>query len=1180
MVSRRRAFWLLTLWGLILCLGVGVSILSGESGRRLLWASLGRMAAVAVQTAVPDLGCSMEALLPVFAPLPGLRAEGLVLRNSQGDMAYAKSCDLSFDFSALLRGELRLLAVDLNQAALIARVARPGTPDVAVDAKEATASAPPLMTALKGVFAKTPGADDQPAGHSAGHSADQSSSAALPESHEKTAETTAELPAEPPAEPLRQHLVRLAQLARLPWLSPEAEVRLRHSEISLRATAGEWLRVSSLDLELETGATLSELWLRLSGEATLRLPDQTLPLTLNLTLRPAPREDGIQVHVTRLRVDGNEARFEGLLRLPDLEALNAPAAGASLSTAPADTVHSGTASSGTATHAASPATASEGTTSATDVSAHAPSVNATSATSATATSTQATSESTVPATAIPATSASVNATSAPARSANPAPTPTTSASGSPQAPVLRAPELQGHVTVTRLSLGRWFGFARTLPAGLENALDRLSGSGSLKLDLHGLKVSDLNVLVADMPLTGELAVNDFSRPELTITGHTPLARLNTFFRELAPTPSLDLPIYSARPLVPLTPDDATPPALGYDIRLSADNGDGWRWKTGPLSVRISPLPKGAQIDVEAARFYDGGVTARIGVEDNLSLLIDARNVALADPVRQALGFDALQGRLAAKFDVQGRLAPQSAHPLLHFLRSLRGTASLNVDNGSLAQSRESKIRLPFARLHGTFDGQGLSSSSTTELGYGGTWRLGFDSPGKNGPALDVAFTGPLRFSTQSGLPLPVVDLALDGTFKIDGLEGRGKTRLDADRDRAVLTLRDLDTLLTLPSKEGAEGRAGEARLTGTVSLDGTQNPPLWQGRVNLQSGHLRALMAYLGLSVPSSTPGSFQRLDASASFTHSAVQSQLTNLSGKLDNIALGGALSRSASTPPAWTLDLKLGHLDLDRYLSPARPAPEKGRSAPWPVMALRTFTLTGLVQFESLRLYGLLHEKVRLPLRITAGSLTAEPINAILAKGEVNAALRATATDSGALTSLRYSLNSLNLLNLTQELGKDTLVAGTGALNLDLRGLIRSGADLPAALSGSWSAAVREGYIVSRAKAADRAARRNFSLLRGSGQIANGILDNQDLVLTGSSFNAHGKGIINFVNWTINYTLFVSIFRLSEFPVRFTGSLSSPTRDMSAMNAVTGTLDALGLGMVDVLGDIITSPFKIFKP
>lgn len=127
------------------------------------------------------------------------------------------------------------------------------------------------------------------------------------------------------------------------------------------------------------------------------------------------------------------------------------------------------------------------------------------------------------------------------------------------------PELRGTLELEQFSLIRWFGFGRAMPAGLQQALDRITGLLEFRLTPQGVSAPRLVARTEGMTLEGEGSCADFSHPDVTITGTLEHAQLDRIFPELGgsgkekanPQPPALPP-----PALPLS-NDETPAPVGY-----------------------------------------------------------------------------------------------------------------------------------------------------------------------------------------------------------------------------------------------------------------------------------------------------------------------------------------------------------------------------------------------------------------------------------------------------------------------------------------------------------------------------------------------------------------------------------------------------------------------------------------
>ncbi|MEI3479469.1 MAG: AsmA family protein [Bilophila sp.] len=125
-----------------------------------------------------------------------------------------------------------------------------------------------------------------------------------------------------------------------------------------------------------------------------------------------------------------------------------------------------------------------------------------------------------------------------------------------------------------------------------------------------------------------------------------------------------------------------------------------------------------------------------------------------------------------------------------------------------------------------------------------------------------------------------------------------------------------------------------------------------------------------------------------------------------------------------------------------------------------MKGIDVEGNLAAERLVVFGIPHTNLSTPLRLQSGVLTPNPIRARVAGGSAGAGVRAEATSGGLLGRLRYTLENVNALTLSKERGESQLL-GTGSLDADVSGLLRSGADIPAALTGTLGFTLRNGEL-----------------------------------------------------------------------------------------------------------------------
>ncbi len=719
-----------------------------------------------------------------------------------------------------------------------------------------------------------------------------------------------------------------------------------------------------------------------------------------------------------------------------------------------------------------------------------------------------------------------------------------------------SPLLKGTLTVKNLSLPRWFDFARDLPSGVTAALDGLSGTLPFELTPRSLTIAAARVTALDTPFTGGGGVKDFRHPVITVTLGTPTADLNRLFPELTGK-AVTAPIYAMPPLLG-GDDDPGSPAPGYDVHLTAARATCAYWEGKDVSLRITPeaahADASARLAIRCGSLYGGSAEAELIPGDELAIVLSASGVNAETFLKPVKGSPPLRGTLAASASVTAR--PSS---LAAFLASLRGNASLTLDKGVLPLSPDGKERFAFSRLHLAFQGAGSRDAKALRYVYDGQWRAEAVTPDGQG---SLSFTGPLSFSATGPFSVRGQALSTSATATAKGYTAQAAGTLSFDTATETLSAQNVAGNL------GSKGAA--ATFGGSLRHSRKEGRSIWEAPISLSSANLRPLLADL---LPGDLPKqALKRADLKATITLDGETLRIAGLNGNIDATRLSGQMERRAGTPARWTFGLRLGTLNVADYLPPTS---KGGKSQPWRLDWMKGIDVEGPLAAERLIIFGIPHTDFSAPLRLQNGVLSADPIRARVAGGSAGAGVRAEATSGGLLGRLRYTLENVNALTLSKERGQSQLLSGTGSLDADVSGLLRSGADIPAALTGTLGFTLRNGEL----DAGHPGTFSSFRSLGATGTLSKGILTTRDLHLDGT-LTVRGYGTINLLNWTLDYRLNVSGPGFPTLPVRYYGSLDKPQRSINAQGFLAKTFGSLGNGFLTILDRVVFAPLRFLVP
>lgn len=313
---------------------------------------------------------------------------------------------------------------------------------------------------------------------------------------------------------------------------------------------------------------------------------------------------------------------------------------------------------------------------------------------------------------------------------------------------------------------------------------------------------------------------------------------------------------------------------------------------------------------------------------------------------------------------------------------------------------------------------------------------------------------------------------------------------------------------------------------------------------NLQAGTIDAPKLELEAKLPNPKDAKAASLPLAASGSM-AVKTGTTQrldakLTGQFDASRFTLAFGMPRFSPAAYTFDLELDRLDVDRYRAPAPAAAAASGAAagkPLDLSALRDLEATGQLRIGALQAMNLKASQLRAGVRATAGRVTVGPLAAQLYEGQLGGSLGVVAS-SPPRFALQPSLNGVAVGPLLKDLAGFDRLLGRGNVALDLAGSGATPAAITRSLAGGARVELRDGAVrginiaqaIRSAKAAakgggDGTAARDqatdFSELSASFKVAGGVARNDDLALKSPLMRIGGNGSIDLAANQLDYTV-----------------------------------------------------------
>ncbi len=330
----------------------------------------------------------------------------------------------------------------------------------------------------------------------------------------------------------------------------------------------------------------------------------------------------------------------------------------------------------------------------------------------------------------------------------------------------------------------------------------------------------------------------------------------------------------------------------------------------------------------------------------------------------------------------------------------------------------------------------------------------------------------------------------------------------------------------------------DGRLAGqpgaSLSLGGALLADLQAERIGLSGLKLQA-------SWPRAAGGPLQ-LQASGEATALLDKQTLdARLAGTIDQSRFEARIGMPRFAPAAYTFDLKVDRLDLDRVLAgggEASPAGTAAEETPIDLSALRTLDAKGQLRIGAVQVAKMQATELRAELRAAGGRLEIAPIAASLYQGRLAGAMTIDARATPRL-GLRQTLTGVQLGPMLKDaLGRDSL-EGRGDVTLNVAAQGATVSALTRALGGDARIALRDGavrginvaQVIRSAKArlgggsgeqtgeGSRTEKTDFSELTASFQIDRGVARNRDLLAKSPLLRITGEGDVDLAAQRLDY-------------------------------------------------------------
>ena len=348
------------------------------------------------------------------------------------------------------------------------------------------------------------------------------------------------------------------------------------------------------------------------------------------------------------------------------------------------------------------------------------------------------------------------------------------------------------------------------------------------------------------------------------------------------------------------------------------------------------------------------------------------------------------------------------------------------------------------------------------------------------------------------------------------------------------------------------------KLTGNLAVEALLGAPTYTGKVELAPLSLRPWLERLGVNLNTADEAALEEVSLISPINGDASRVTLSNLTLRVDDTTLSGQLGLGLGGD-SLSFDLQGDQLDLDGYLPPPSEAPAGGDEATAlletigvgdavaaetpseaaelvPAAMLRGLDLDGRLAFDTLIAKGLMLVEPALTVSGSGGKLTLERFDARMYDGTAHLEGTLDVREAPIRWTLSERLDGVQVVPLVEDYtGEPSPLRGRLTLAGDFTSQTNSAATLLRNLNGRadfqiddgavfnvnipqelcTAVAALEGESTSREWSADT----RFDQIKGSLRVVDGVLNNDDLLITVPGIELTGSGRISLPSQRFEY-------------------------------------------------------------
>jgi len=447
---------------------------------------------------------------------------------------------------------------------------------------------------------------------------------------------------------------------------------------------------------------------------------------------------------------------------------------------------------------------------------------------------------------------------------------------------------------------------------------------------------------------------------------------------------------------------------------------------------------------------------------------------------------------------------------------------------------------------------------------------------------DPAITESINFSTDLFINEQLDNFKLD-TFKLESIT-KGKDIPGGSLKVKLLAEVAIDLKQQILNISALSINSGKLNLSANIKGTQIKDNPVFDGPVKISEFNLAQFMQTLSMPLPPMQDASaLNKLSASFSLQATVNSANLNDLIINLDDTTVKGFTKINNFSKPAINFNFDIDTIDADRYLAPkkegqkskkvATPAAAVAASSGlFPVKTLRELNANGQINIAKLKVNQLKMQGLSLKLKAKNGSINTQQNIKQLYKGAYKGSTAINVKNRTPSISLNENLIKVDIEPLLKDLIGEARISGTVNANASLKGYGNSTQAIKSSLNGNLGFNFNDGVIrgfnlqkiIDNSKALlkgtplptdNKNDQTVFSVLKGTAQVTNGLVKNNDLYLEASKLRVKGQGTANLATAKLDYKVNAKLLksaatateveRIKGVPIiiKVAGSISKPS-------------------------------------